>query len=75
MLKVGCVPDDARVFLYTVSGEKVAELPVRGMRAEWDGRNAQGEPVAGGTYYLLVKRGTAVLHRVRVILMGSQRTI
>jgi hypothetical protein len=68
-LKAGCLPAGARAFIHTVSGERVAEMVVRGDRATWDGLTGRGTPASGGTYYVLVKTGTVVLHRAKVVLL------
>ncbi len=68
-LKAGCLPGMARAFVFTVSGERVAEMTVVGRRATWDGRNERGVPVSGGTYYVLIRDVSGVLERAKVIVL------
>lgn len=44
------------IFIYTVSGEKVVELPEANGFAEWVPRAANGRPLAVGIYYFLVRK-------------------
>ena len=63
------VPDGASLKIFTVSGELVADIqPVNG-RAEWGGRNKQGQRVAPGTYLYLIQKGKETLKAGKIILV------
>lgn len=48
------VPSDTKITVFTISGEKVAE--VSGGTPRWDGRNDAGQEVAAGPYFILASR-------------------
>ncbi len=51
-LKFRMMPPRTEVRLYDSAGEKIREIKADGFGyAEWDGRNADGRPVAPGVYY------------------------
>lgn len=69
-IRITGLPANADITVYTVNGEKVAEL--RGLSgtglAIWDARNAAGEEVASGVYLLVVNcAGTVVTRPVAII--------
>jgi subtilisin family serine protease len=49
------VPEDTKVTVYTMSGEKVKEFGGAG-QIQWDGKNDAGETLAAGAYYFLASR-------------------
>jgi hypothetical protein len=76
-LKVDCVPSGGSVAFYTLSGEKVREVPPgpaspdRARIALWDGRNEQGRPVAPGIYYYAIREGDRVLGTGKILVIGD----
>ena len=55
-LKFDGLPDGSKVYIYAVTGREVRALEgVERQRLEWDGRNAEGTPVAAGIYLYLVE--------------------
>ena len=60
-------PTDVRIFIYAADGKRIRMLdlghqPVgiyqnKSRAAYWDGRNAQGEPVASGVYFYTLTAG------------------
>lgn len=53
-------PAEARVRIFTILGEKVADLTATSAgQAVWDGRNGAGQKVASGVYLALVTSGGA----------------
>ena len=60
-------PADARIDIYTSDGQLVRQLDLgyksvgiyqnRSRAAYWDGRNTQGEPVASGVYFYVLRAG------------------
>jgi len=55
-LKFSGLPQGAVVHLYTIAGVQLRSLPAgANHRAEWDGRNDQGSPVAAGFYLYAIE--------------------
>jgi hypothetical protein len=52
--------DGSSLVIYTLSGEKVAEVLESNGYAEWDAKTKGGKTVAPGIYYYLVRRDTEV---------------
>ena len=60
-------PADARIDIYTSDGQLIRQLDLgyklvgiyqnRSRAAYWDGRNTQGEPVASGVYFYVLRAG------------------
>lgn len=64
---------DARIEIFDVAGHLVTTLQARGATAghnelQWDGTNANGEPVSSGTYLYRLKVGNQVLTRKMTLL-------
>ncbi len=67
-----------KITIYNAAGQTVrvlqlGELPAgtyrsRGKAAHWDGRNALGEPVASGVYYVRIEAGSFTALRRMVVL-------
>ncbi|MDE0466204.1 MAG: T9SS type A sorting domain-containing protein [Candidatus Poribacteria bacterium] len=70
-------PGDVTLTLYDIQGRVVRHLDLghqragmyhsRGRAAYWDGRNAQGEPVASGVYFYTLKAGDFTATRKMLI--------
>ncbi len=71
-MKIGCLPPGARAAVYTLSGEKTADLLASGDWIEWDGRNEKGRKVSEGAYYLLVTVGGQTVVRQKLIVLRSR---
>jgi hypothetical protein len=61
LLKMDCIPDNAEVDFYTVSGELVQKVYGTGGGATWDGKNQAQAPVAPGVYFYAVQNNHQVL--------------
>ena len=71
-------PAEVAVFIHTASGALVRTLPfgekpagsyqTKSRAAYWDGKNAQGEPVASGVYFYTLKAGQFTATRKMLIL-------
>jgi uncharacterized repeat protein (TIGR01451 family) len=56
---VNIVPGSS-IEIFTISGEMVRVIPPSTLlRAEWDGRNSNGNPVSKGIYYFIIKDQTS----------------
>ncbi len=79
VLKVGCVPDGAKVTIYTLSGEKVIDLssPTRIFSMDrtetWNGQNERGLPVSSGIYYYVIQKDDKVLYRGKILVVISEK--
>jgi len=69
VMKASVAPVGSTMSLFTVSGEKVNTLQEEGGMIRWDGRNAQGQMVADGTYYYVVKNVGKVYASGKVIVV------
>ena len=80
VLKVGCVPDGAKVTIYTLSGEKVIELtsPTRNYSMDrtetWNGQNEKRLPVSSGIYYYVIQKDDRVLNRGKILVLISNKS-
>jgi hypothetical protein len=69
LLKFGCLPEHARVSIFTVSGEQVWQGgQVNGM-ALWDGRDREGVEVSSGIYYYVVQSDAQLLKRDKFLVV------
>ncbi len=70
-LKFGCLPPDALVSIYTVSGELVQGglAPVNG-EAYWNGKNSTGAPASPGIYYYVALEGRTIYTRGKFLMVG-----
>ena len=71
-LKIDCLPDNATVSIYTLSGEFVAQANPIGGLALWKGVNQKGVPVSTGIYYYVIRQGSQLLLRGKLIVKNSQ---
>jgi uncharacterized repeat protein (TIGR01451 family) len=55
---VNIVPG-SMIEIFTISGEMVKVINSNLIRAEWDGRNRNGNPVSPGVYYFVIKNQTS----------------
>lgn len=67
-LKCADMPPGSILEVFTVSGEKVAEVPETGCRAEWGGKDARGREAAAGVYYAVVRLGGKNLLRTVLLI-------
>jgi len=71
VVNFGCLPDNAMVNIYTLSGELCQQVnEMRGM-ATWNGTNKNGSPVATGVYFYVVLSGDQVLARGKILVTNS----
>ena len=71
LLNFSCLPDNATVNIYTLSGELCQQVSeIRGM-AYWNGTNKKGMPVATGIYFYVVLSGDQVLARGKILVTNS----
>jgi uncharacterized repeat protein (TIGR01451 family) len=67
---INIVPGSS-VEIFTISGEMVKFIPATSLiRAEWDGRNGNGNPVSAGIYYFVIKNqasGQAMKGKIFVV--------
>ncbi len=68
-LKFSCLPANAEVYIYTVSGELVAQFGPSGDPTEWkDGKNLNGASVSSGIYYYAIQNGQTLLQRGKFLI-------
>jgi len=70
-------PDEVRIRIYTVAGRKIRQIVVAGAglqigfnRIPWDGRDAEGDEIANGTYLYQVEvraGGTTVVETQKLV--------
>jgi sugar lactone lactonase YvrE len=71
VLKVGCVPYGGTVCFFTLSGERVRNIPEAGGMALWDGRNQYGILVSPGVYFYAVQQGEKTVQSGKLIVRTS----
>jgi hypothetical protein len=59
-LKCENMREGSSLVLYTVSGEKIAEIPELSGYAEWNPKSKGGKDVVPGIYYYVVRRDTEI---------------
>ena len=57
-LRFSCLPENAQVFIYTVSGEYVQKASKMEKLFVWDGRNRFGVPTSPGIYFYVIQGGS-----------------
>ncbi len=57
MLNISCLPSNATVYFYTLSGELVGQATEWQGLAQWNGKNQRGVPVSAGIYFYVIKNG------------------
>jgi hypothetical protein len=57
MLNISCLPPNAIVYFYTVSGEFVVQVTESQGLAQWNGKNQQQVPASAGIYFYVIKNG------------------
>lgn len=68
-LKISCLPPNAQVFIYDISGELVNVINQSGDPTEWQGaKNQNGVPVSSGVYFYVIKNGNIVLQRGKFLI-------
>jgi hypothetical protein len=70
-LKVGCLPLNATVSFFTVSGEYVQKLQASEGMARWDGVNRYNVPASSGIYYYVIQDGEKVLQKGKFLVIQS----
>jgi hypothetical protein len=70
VLKISCLPDEATVDFYSISGESVARVTAVTQPATWDGRNHNDVPVSSGIYYYVIHQGTQVLQVGKLLVIN-----
>lgn len=64
------LPGDAVVYIYTLSGELVRELPSpQAGRMSWDAKNTDGASLAAGVYVFIVKDDRGVAGRGKIAII------
>lgn len=53
-LKIEFLPENSKVYIYTINGYKVFAIENAYGRIEWDGKNKDGEIVAPGIYFCII---------------------
>lgn len=69
-LHFDCLPPNAVVDFYTISGESVQQVSEEGGAAAWNGRNRNGTPVSGGIYFYAVQQGGRVLGKGKFLILN-----
>lgn len=81
---LGSDPADVRIDLYTVSGRRLNSLSERGLapgyhQLRWDGRDAEGSPIANGVYLYRLSAvtpgGTQVNQLGRLVKLRKPRRV
>ncbi|MFQ3675695.1 MAG: T9SS type A sorting domain-containing protein [Endomicrobiia bacterium] len=70
LVTIEYLPEPAKVYIYTISGEFVRELNYDSTDGEtrWDGKNLDGKMVSSGIYFVLIKTNKkSVIGKIAVI--------
>jgi hypothetical protein len=68
-LKISCLPPNAQVYIYDVSGELVNVISQSGDPTEWQwAKNQNGATVSPGIYFYAIKNGQTVLQRGKFLI-------
>jgi len=59
-LKCENMRDQSSLVIYTLTGEKIGEVLEINGYAEWDAKAKNGQPVAPGVYYYVVRRDAEI---------------
>jgi hypothetical protein len=71
-LKSDNMREGSSLVVYTVSGEKVAEVLEQGGYAEWNGKTKGGKTIVPGIYYCVARKDTDVYAKEVLIVRYSQ---
>jgi hypothetical protein len=53
------LPETGRLLILTLTGDRVAEIPIEAGQAAWDLKDDNGRPVPSGTYVAVEKDGAS----------------
>jgi hypothetical protein len=67
VIQVRNMPENSQVQVFTISGRKVAEFPIRSQAETWNVRNVDGDPLGSGVYFLRVY-GAGVEKVVKILV-------
>ncbi len=67
-LKFSCLPPNAKVSIYTISGELVGQAEVTGDFGQWYGVNRNGSPASPGVYYYVIESGARVAGKGKFLM-------
>ncbi len=72
LLYLSCIPVGSTVSIFTLSGERVVDIPENGGMAQWDGRNQSQVIVSTGIYFYVVHSAGQVFLRGKFLVGKSQ---
>ncbi len=72
LLYLSCIPAGSTVSIFTLSGERVVDVPENGGMVQWDGRNQSQVIVSTGIYFYVVHSAGQVFLRGKFLVGKSQ---